>query len=127
MKQNTLSLSLLLSAALVVPAVAMADSMPYDETAEMDTIPAEKTWDEESNELAAPAAQPNIDNGYETETIDENDAVDPDSEALNPQYNDEEYPPAVEPTDNDYAPVEPIQPAEPALEAPIADDTFQGE
>ncbi|WP_367104971.1 hypothetical protein [uncultured Psychrobacter sp.] len=137
MKLNTLSLSLLLSSALVVPTLAMADSTDYSRAAvevgtTSDTLPAEGSLQPGSGEILT--TQPNIDNGYATETITENSTLDQGTlnqgtmnqnsmnqqgfdEELSQQSNVEAYPPVTTPANTDYAaPVEP--------EAPLADDNF---
>ncbi|WP_367106750.1 hypothetical protein [uncultured Psychrobacter sp.] len=142
MKLNTLSLSLLLSSALVVPTLAMADSTDYSRAAvevgtTSDTLPAEGSLQPGSGEILT--TQPNIDNGYATETITENGTLDQGTlnqgtmnqnamnqgtmnqqgfdEELSQQSNVEAYPPVTTPANTDYAaPVEP--------EAPLADDNF---
>ncbi|WP_367111210.1 hypothetical protein [uncultured Psychrobacter sp.] len=147
MKLNTLSLSLLLSCALVVPTLAMADSTDYSRAAvevgtTSDTLPAEGSLQPGSGEILT--TQPNIDNGYATETITENGTLDQGTlnqgtlnqgtmnqnsmnqgtmdqqgfdEELSQQSNVEAYPPVTTPANTDYAaPVEP--------EAPLADDNF---
>lgn len=121
MKHNTLSLSLLLSAALAVPTLAMAELIDYNEapaTADASTMPVEEAV-QEGTDLTTNQPnvdsinQPDVNNGYEAK----NGAMEANNQELE-QSNAEEYPLVTAPTD--YA-----APQDPEVENPVAEDDFQ--
>ena len=131
MKHNTLSLSLLLSAALVVPTVAMAELIGYNETpaaANGSTMPTEEAVKEDNTDLTT--LQPNVNNVNQPSINDgsqvtndigseaANNTVDAGTQQLGQQNNAEAYPPVTTPTD--YA-----APQDPEAEAPATEDDFQ--
>ncbi len=123
MKHNTLSLSLLLSAALAVPTLAMAELIDYNEaaaTADPSVMQVEGAVQEGTTDLTTDqsnvdsAHQTNVNNGYEAD----NSAMEANTQGLDEQSNAEEYPPVTAPTD--YA-----APQDPEVENPVAEDDFQ--
>lgn len=128
MQHNTLSLSLLLSAALVAPTLAMAETANYGDAAsvETSTVSAENTLQAEvegpNGELLA--TQPGEVETEENvvETTSEEESIETQSQEPNQQYSSSEiYPAVTEPTDtDDYA-----APAQ--TDTTLTEDTFQGE
>ncbi|WP_367109015.1 hypothetical protein [uncultured Psychrobacter sp.] len=118
MKRNTLSLSLLLSTALVVPTLAMADLTGYEETtpADTSTATADNTLQAEvegpDGELLATQPGEVVTDETVVETYPEEVSPDAQNEALNQQDSSEIDPAVTEPTDVDYntMPVEPEEP-----------------
>ena len=115
MKHNTLSLSLLLSAALVVPSFAMAELIDHNQasvTADNSTMPTKQSIQEDETDLTP--LQPSINNSYQTKSA----AVDANTQELDQQNNAEEHL-SVTPS-TDYA-----APQDPEVATPIAEDDFQ--